>query len=79
MALRVFTKLKPERFTDDQKAQIINECVDNHVSPLELAKKYPVNADTIRAWVHNAGKTLPQIFKKPIYNTEVQNRGGTSG
>ena len=63
MALRVFTKLKPERFTDDQKAQIINECVDDQVSPVELAKKYSVNADTIRAWVRRAGKALPKWYR----------------
>ena len=65
--------------TTDQMAQIISECVDDHVSPVNLAKKYSVRADTIRAWIRKAGKTLPKTYKKSIYPTEVQNRGGTPG
>ena len=68
-----------KNLTTDQRAQIINECVEDHVSPVDLAKKYSVNADTIRAWIRKAGKTLPKTYKKSIYPTEVQNRGGTPG
>ena len=57
--------------TTDQMAQIISECVDDHVSPVNLAKKYSVRADTIRAWIRKAGKTLPKTYKKPICHTEV--------
>ena len=54
---------------------IIAECVDDHISPVDLAKKYSVNADTIRAWIRKAGKTLPKTYKKSIYPTDLQNRG----
>ena len=37
----------------EQRAQIINECVDDRISPVDLAKKYNVNAKTIRAWNDN--------------------------
>ena len=57
--------------TTEQMAQIISECVDDHVSPVNLAKKYNVRADTIRAWIRKAGKTLPKTYKKPICHTEV--------
>ena len=80
---------KGESFTADQRAQIINECVEDHVSPVDLAKKYSVTADTIRAWVRRAGKTLPKWYRyqcaapatkagdsQPL---EVQKRGGTPG
>ena len=63
----------------EQRNQIINECVDDRVSPVDLAKKYSVNADTIRAWIRKAGKTLPKTYKKSIYPAEIQNRGGTPG
>ena len=65
--------------TTDQMAQIISECVDDHVSPVNLAKKYSVRADTIRAWIRKAGKTLPKTYKKPICHTEVVMLGKEGG
>lgn len=65
--------------TTEQRNQIIAECVEDHISPVDLAKKYVVNADTIRAWIRKAGKTLPKNYKKPIYPPDGQNRGGTPG
>ena len=70
-----------KNLTTEQRNQIIAECVDDHISPVDLAKKYSVNADTIRAWIRKAGKTLPKTYKKSIYPTDGQTqiRGGTPG
>jgi len=39
--------------------QIVDECVNEKISPSSLAKKYEVNPDTIRSWIRKAGKQLP--------------------
>ena len=57
--------------TREQRQQIVNECVENHISPMDLAKKWGCNPDTIRSWVRKAGKTLPKQYKKTIINNEA--------
>ena len=60
-----------KNLTPEQKQQIINECVENHISPMDLAKKWGCNPDTIRSWVRKAGKTLPKTYKKTLINNEA--------
>ena len=63
-----------KNLTTEQRNQIIGECVDDHFSPCELAKKYSVPSNTIRAWIRKAGKTLPKTYKKSIYPTDGKNQ-----
>jgi hypothetical protein len=53
-----------KNLTVEQRARIINECVEYQISPMELAKRYCVNADTIRTWVRKSGRTLPKTYRK---------------
>jgi hypothetical protein len=48
----------------EQRSRIITECVEGQISPMELARRYNVNADTIRAWVRKSGRTLPKTYRK---------------
>ena len=56
-----------KNLTPEQRQQIINECVEDMISPTDLARKWNCNADTIRIWVRRAGLTLPKQYKKSIY------------
>ena len=66
--------LTTKNLTPEQRQQIINECVEEMISPTDLARKWNCNADTIRTWVRKAGLTLPKQYKKSI-NT-VSGDGG---
>ena len=59
--------LTTKNLTPEQRQQIINECVEEMISPTDLARKWNCNADTIRTWVRKAGLTLPKQYKKSIY------------
>ena len=59
--------LTTKNLTPEQRQQIINECVEDMISPTDLARKWNCNADTIRTWVRKAGLTLPKQYKKSIY------------
>merc|ERR1719312_2243276 len=50
--------------TPEIRNKIVNECINDLVSPTELAKKWGVNADTIRSWVRRSGNALPQTYLK---------------
>ena len=52
------------RYTQEQKMQIINECVENLTSPKDLSRKWGCGQDTIRNWVKKAGKELPRKYRK---------------
>ena len=52
--------------TPEQREQIIKECVEEKISPADLARKWNCNKDTIRSWVRKAGLTLPKDYKKSI-------------
>ena len=51
-----------KHLTQEQRTQIIQECVGDKVSPAVLAKKWGCNPGTIRMWVKKAGKTLPKTY-----------------
>eukprot|EP00092_Neocalanus_flemingeri_P003737 GFUD01004017.1.p1 GENE.GFUD01004017.1~~GFUD01004017.1.p1 ORF type:complete len:367 (-),score=82.64 GFUD01004017.1:29-1129(-) len=51
-----------------QKKQIIKECVEDFMSPRNLAKKWGCNSDTIRSWVRKAGHKLPD---PSLYKSDV--------
>ena len=59
--------LTTKNLTPEQRQQIIAECVEDMISPTDLARKWNCNADTIRTWVRKAGLTLPKQYKKSIY------------
>jgi len=54
--------------------------VEGQISPIELARRYSVNADTIRAWVRKSGRTLPKTYRKlgPGESSGLQNRRSLS-
>ena len=52
-----------KNLTPEQRQQIIKECVEDLISPTDLARKWNCNADTIRTWVRKAGLTLPKQYK----------------
>ena len=52
--------------TSDQRQQIVKECVEDRISPSDLAKKWRCRPDSIRTWVRKAGKKLADAYKKPF-------------
>jgi hypothetical protein len=50
-------------FSADERTKIVSECVDELISPAELALRYNVNVTAIRSWVKASGKTLPSRYK----------------
>jgi len=54
---------RTKNLTKEQRTEIVNECVQDKVSPVDLAKKWNCNPDTIRTWVRKAGKNLPRVYK----------------
>ena len=68
-----------EHLTQEQRTQIIQECVEDKVSPAVLAKKWGCNPGTIRMWVKKAGKTLPKTYsvaQLPEENVTAAGEGG---
>ena len=51
-----------KHLTQEQRTQIVHECVEDKVSPAVLAKKWGCNPGTIRMWVKKAGMTLPKTY-----------------
>eukprot|EP00092_Neocalanus_flemingeri_P062940 GFUD01076053.1.p1 GENE.GFUD01076053.1~~GFUD01076053.1.p1 ORF type:complete len:414 (-),score=78.39 GFUD01076053.1:18-1157(-) len=51
-----------------QQKQIIKECVEDFISPRNLAKKWGCNPDIIRSWVRKAGHKLPD---SSLYKSDV--------
>ena len=51
--------------TSDQRQQIVKECVEDRISPSDLAKKWGCSPDSIRTWVRKSGQNLPESYKKP--------------
>ena len=52
------------KLTPEQWQQIVKECVQEEITPGELARKWNRNPDTIRNKVRKAGLTLPMQYKK---------------
>ena len=51
--------------TSDQRQQIVKECVEDRISPSDLAKKWRCRPASIRIWVRQSGQNLPESYKKP--------------
>ena len=51
--------------TFEQRQQIVKECVEDRISPSDLARKWGCNLDRIRTWVKNSGQKLPESYLKP--------------
>eukprot|EP00090_Calanus_glacialis_P044531 TRINITY_DN7950_c0_g1_i1.p1 TRINITY_DN7950_c0_g1~~TRINITY_DN7950_c0_g1_i1.p1 ORF type:complete len:1263 (-),score=483.66 TRINITY_DN7950_c0_g1_i1:324-3560(-) len=73
-AAKPSTVTNTKNLTAEQRNQIVHECVEDQVSPTDLAKKWQCNADTIRTWVRKAGKQLPKQYKKSTYPPDPQIR-----
>ena len=54
------------KLTPEQWQQIVKECVQEEITPGELARKWKCNPDTIRSKVRTAGLTLPMQYKKTL-------------
>jgi len=52
------------KISEVEKAKIVQECVEDKVSPVSLAKKWNCSAKAIRTWVRSTGKQLPKKYKK---------------
>jgi transposase-like protein len=48
----------------ETRQEIIRQCVEEQISPVELARRYSLSADTIRGWVKKSGLTLPKTYRK---------------
>ena len=55
---------KTSKLTPEQWQQVIKECVEEEISPNDLARKWNCSSDTIRTKVRKAGLTLPKQYKK---------------
>jgi len=51
-------------FTAEQRARIMREVLEEHISPADLSKKYNISAHAIRDWVKKAGRKLPKSYKR---------------
>ena len=65
-----------KNLTPAQRDQIVSECCDLQMSPVDLGRKWGCSADTIRQWVKKAGKVLPKTYKKTEYS---ESRSATPG
>ena len=54
-------------FTPEQRARIMREVLEDHISPADLSKKYNISAHSIRDWVKKAGHQLPKSYKRFPY------------
>ena len=62
------------KLTEEQKNLIIDECVEDRISPTILARKWNCSPRSIRTWIQKAGKQLPKKYKKPtISQNEPEN------
>jgi len=49
----------------EQRARIVREVLEDHISPGDLSKKYKISAHCIRDWVKKAGHQLPTSYRPP--------------
>ena len=59
-----FGAVQTKNLTNDQRNEIIRECVEDQISPTELGKKHNISADTIRTWIRKSGKQLPKTYRR---------------
>ena len=67
--------VQTKNMSTKQKNEIIRECVEDHISPVELGRRHHMTADTIRAWVRKAGMNLPKTYRR----SEVRKTAGAAG
>ena len=46
------------------RARIMLEVLEEHISPADLGKKYGISAHAIRDWIKKAGHALPKSYKR---------------
>ena len=51
-------------YTPEQRARIMREVLEEHISPADLGKKYGISAHAIRDWIKKAGHALPKSYKR---------------
>ena len=49
-------------YTDEQKAAVVKEVIEDHCSPKDLEKKYKICAWNIKDWVRIADNRLPESY-----------------
>ena len=62
-----------EFFDSESKAKIVQQCVDNLISPEKLAKMYKCVPRTIRTWVKKSGHSLPEKYTNNLHELETHN------
>jgi len=50
--------------TAELRARIMQEVLEEQISPADLSKKYNISAHAIRDWVKKAGRKLPKSYKR---------------
>lgn len=59
-------------YSPEQRAEIIREVLEQHISPADVAKKYNTSPHSIRDWIKKAGQSLPKTYKKlPDYSRDI--------
>ena len=56
-------QMKSKVFSKEQKKAIVNECIEESVSPNALALKYKVHPQKILSWFKAQNKKLPKVYK----------------
>ena len=62
-----------EFFDSESKTKIVQQCVDNLISPEKLAKMYKCVPRTIRTWVKKSGQSLPEKYTNNLRDLETYN------
>ena len=62
-----------EFFDSDSKTKVVQQCVDNLISPEKLAKMYKCVPRTIRTWVKKSGHSLPEKYTNNVHDLETYN------
>ena len=62
-----------EFFDSESKIKVVQQCVDNLISPEKLAKMYKCVPGTIRTWVKKSGHSLPEKYTNNLHDLETYN------
>ena len=60
-----------EFFDSESKTKVVQQCVDNLISPEKLAIMYKCVPRTIRTWVKKSGQSLPEKYTNNVHELET--------
>ena len=63
---------KAKNMSQEQRSQIVRECVEDKISPKVLEGKYGIYFGTIRRWVKKAGLQLPKSYNASNHIIEYE-------